>query len=247
MLTGDNERTARAIGKNLGIEEIIAGVLPQDKEKEIAKLLDKGKKVAMVGDGINDAPALARATVGIAIGSGTDIAMETADIVLMGNDLRNVASAIQLSQSVMRNIKENLFWAFFYNILGIPLAAGVFYPAFGIKLSPAFGAAAMGLSSVFVVSNALRLKLFRPVFQNQKTDHSKEDYVMKKTIQIEGMMCAHCKAHVEQALNEIEGVDAKVDLEAANALVILSRDVKDEEFVNAVTEAGYHVKSIQEG
>lgn len=242
MLTGDNERTARAIGKRLGITEVIAGVLPQDKEKEIARLLDQGKRVAMIGDGINDAPALARATVGIAIGSGTDIAMETADIILMGNDMRNIATALQLSRSVMKNIKENLFWAFFYNVLGIPLAAGIFFPAFGIKLSPAFGAAAMGLSSFFVVSNALRLKLFHPVFQKDKLNKAREDHAMKKTIQIEGMMCAHCKAHVEEALNAIDGVEARVDLEAGSATVTMSHQVQEEVLIEAITKAGYQVK-----
>ena len=166
MLTGDNRRTAEAVRKKLGIDTVIAEVLPQDKEREIRKLQEQGKKVAMVGDGINDAPALARADVGIAIGAGTDVAIESADIILMRNDLLDAVSAIQLSTATIRNIKQNLFWAFFYNTLGIPLAAGLFFPLFGWKLSPMFGAAAMSLSSIFVVTNALRLRRFRPVRLN---------------------------------------------------------------------------------
>ena len=239
MLTGDNERTAKAIQRQLDIDTVIAEVLPQDKEREVAKLQENGQKVAMVGDGINDAPALARADVGIAIGAGTDVAIESAHIVLMKNDLLDVVTAISLSKAVIRNIKENLFWAFFYNVCGIPLAAGVFYTALGLKLSPMFGAAAMSLSSLFVVSNALRLRFFHVLKKPQKEEdgtvhttekingqtgkkqivntsaeavENKEEMNMY-TMKIEGMMCPHCQAAVTKALNGIEGVKAEVDLE----------------------------------
>ena len=258
MLTGDNKRTAEAVGKQLGVDRVVAEVLPQDKEKTVAALQAEGKKVAMVGDGINDAPALARADVGLAIGAGTDVAIESADVVLMKSDLLDAVTAVQLSRKVIRNIKENLFWAFIYNIIGIPLAAGVWYPLFQLQLSPMFGAAAMSLSSVCVVSNALRLKFFRPERREVpspapvkdspsltlKSDETKGTSVMTKTITINGMMCAHCVAHVEKALNAIDGVSAQVSLENKNAVCTLTRDVADDALKNAVTEAGYEVVSI---
>jgi len=251
MLTGDNEVTARAVGTQLGIGRVVAGVMPQDKEHEIRMLQESGRKVAMIGDGINDAPALARADVGIAIGAGTDVAIESADIVLIRSDLRDAASAIELSRATMRNIRENLFWAFFYNLIGIPIAAGVFYPLLGWQLSPMLGAAAMSLSSVCVVSNALRLRFFKPrsayhdiSVSDQKQNAKGEKKTMKKTIMINGMMCEHCKAHVEQALGAIDGVSATVDLKGKRALVELSAPVSDEELRKAVTDAGYEVVSI---
>ena len=240
MLSGDNEKTARAVASSVGIDRVIAEVMPQDKEKQVAELQKQGFCVAMVGDGINDAPALARADVGIAIGAGTDIAIDSADIVLLKNDLTDVAGAISLSKAVMRNIKENLFWAFFYNSIGIPVAAGVFYSALGWTLSPMLGAAAMSLSSVCVVANALRLKLFR----FNKTTEKKKEKVMKKEIIIEGMMCGHCKAHVEKALNGIEGVTAQVDLEKKTAYCEISGDVSDSVLEKAVADAGYEVVKI---
>ena len=259
MLTGDNQRTADAIGKELGVTQVMAQVLPQDKERKVKELQEQGKKVAMVGDGINDAPALARADVGIAIGAGTDVAIESADVVLMKSDLLDAVTAVQLSKKVIRNIKENLFWAFIYNIIGIPLAAGVWYPLFHIQLSPMFGAAAMSLSSVCVVSNALRLKFFRPARPETpspapvkdmpreipQSDDKKGTSTMTKVMNINGMMCAHCQAHVEKALNAIDGVEAKVNLEAKNATVTLSRDVPDDVLVKAVEDAGYKVKKIK--
>lgn len=255
MLTGDNKKTAEAIRRQLGINRVIAEVLPQDKEKEIRSIQEKGKKVAMIGDGINDAPALARADVGIAIGAGTDVAIESADIVLMKSDLLDSVAAVQLSRAVIRNIKQNLFWAFFYNIIGIPLAAGVFYSFLGWKLNPMFGAAAMSLSSVFVVSNALRLKLFKPVFHKLNNSSSiiepiikendKEETNMEKILVIEGMMCGHCTGRVEKALNDLEGVTAKVSLEDKSAFVTVSKDVQDTELVKAVTDAGYTVVDVK--
>ena len=248
MLTGDNRRTAEAVGRELGVTQVIAEVLPQDKEKVVAELQAQGKRVAMIGDGINDAPALARADVGMAIGAGTDVAIESADVVLMKSDLLDAVTAVRLSKKVIRNIKENLFWAFIYNIIGIPLAAGVWFPITGWQLSPMFGAAAMSLSSVCVVSNALRLKLFRPLHQEvpaEQIETKKGTSTMTKTMTINGMMCAHCQAHVEKALNAIDGVTATVDLAAKTATVTLSKDVADEVLKNAVTEAGYEVVSIQ--
>ncbi len=248
MLTGDNRRTAEAVGRELGVTQVIAEVLPQDKEKVVADLQAQGKRVAMIGDGINDAPALARADVGMAIGAGTDVAIESADVVLMKSDLLDAVTAVRLSKKVIRNIKENLFWAFIYNIIGIPLAAGVWFPITGWQLSPMFGAAAMSLSSVCVVSNALRLKFFRPLHPEapaEQIEIQKGTSTMTKTMTINGMMCAHCQAHVEKALNAIDGVTAAVDLAAKTATVTLSKDVADEVLKNAVTEAGYEVASIE--
>ena len=246
MLSGDNKRTAEAVGKSLGINHVIAEVLPQDKERHIRQLQAQGKLVAMVGDGINDAPALARADVGLAIGAGTDIAIESADIVLIKNSLWDVAGAIRLSRAVIRNIKQNLFWAFFYNSIGIPLAAGAFVPLLGWRLDPMFGAAAMSLSSFCVVMNALRLKLFRlgkkqePAIETEIT----EVKTMEKKIVIEGMSCGHCSARVEKALNAIDGVTATVDLDSKTASVQISGNVSDEDLKSAVEEAGYQVISI---
>ena len=273
MLTGDNKRTAEAVRAELGIEEAVAEVLPQDKEKKIRELQAAGRKVAMVGDGINDAPALAAADVGMAIGAGTDVALESADIVLMKNDLRDAVTAVRLSRAVIRNIKQNLFWAFFYNAIGIPLAAGVWYPLFQIKLNPMFGAAAMSLSSIFVVGNALRLRGFRagketpdgrnasvPVPANctaaecnkiSNTEGSAEDASewrkkMTKVMTIEGMMCGHCTGRVQKALEAIEGVGSvTMSLENKTATVELTAEVEDAKLTAAVTDAGYEVKEIK--
>ncbi len=257
MLTGDHEKTAKAIQKQLGITRVVAEVLPQDKEREVRRLQEEGHKVAMVGDGINDAPALARADVGIAIGAGTDVAIESADIVLMKSDLLDAAAAVQLSRAVIRNIKENLFWAFFYNALGIPLAAGVFYPFLGWQLNPMFGSAAMSFSSIFVVANALRLKGFRPSFYKKKSSgtesaepakieevEKKEEKIMKKTMKIEGMMCGHCTGRVDKVLNALEGVEASVSLEEKAAYVTLTKDVSDELLKKTVEDEGYQVLEI---
>ena len=258
MLTGDHEKTAKAIQRELGIERVVAEVLPQDKEKEVRRLQAEGHKVAMVGDGINDAPALARADVGIAIGAGTDVAIESADIVLMKSDLLDAVSAIQLSRAVIKNIKENLFWAFCYNAIGIPLAAGVFYQWLGWQLSPMFGSAAMSFSSVFVVTNALRLKGFKPSFKKGKQEiepeelhiaaepvaEKKEKKEMKKKISIEGMMCGHCTGRVEKALNGLSGVEAQVSLEDKAAYVTLTGEVSDELLRKTVEDAGYEVTGI---
>lgn len=263
MLTGDNARTAEAIRRQVGLSQVIAEVLPQDKERVVRQLQEKGRKVAMVGDGINDAPALARADVGIAIGAGTDVAIESADIVLMKSDLLDAVTAIQLSRAVIRNIKQNLFWAFFYNSIGIPLAAGVFFSVLGWKLSPMFGAAAMSLSSVCVVSNALRLKLFRPKRMAGASAESKQAEAavtqtafhtepkkgvseMTKVMTINGMMCAHCSGTVEKVLGALDGVtSAVVDLEAKTATVTMEQDVSDAVLTKAVTDAGYEVVSVQ--
>ena len=249
MLTGDNQRTANAIAQKLGIRAI-ADVLPQDKEQEVRRLQELGKKVAMVGDGINDAPALTRADVGIAIGAGTDVAIESADIVLIKSDLLDAVAAVELSHATIRNIKQNLFWAFFYNTLGIPLAAGVLYPAFGLKLNPMFAAAAMSFSSVFVVSNALRLKLFRPKKHTANSNETQlnqiqvEETGMKKVLIIDGMSCGHCTARVEKALNSIDGVTAQVSLEGKSATVNLTKDIDDKTLISTVTDAGYEVVDI---
>lgn len=270
MLTGDNQRTAAAIQRQTGIDRVVAEVLPQDKEQEIRKLQAQGKVIAMIGDGINDAPALARADVGIAIGAGTDVAIESADIVLMKSDLLDAVTAIELSKAVIRNIKQNLFWAFFYNILGIPLAAGVFYSVLGWKLNPMFAAAAMSFSSVSVVTNALRLKLFQPrlavrqiaeksdgtltiseSLSIQKIDrvmnrneNEKGVFLMTKKMTIEGMSCMHCVARVEKALNAIKGVSAKVDLASKTAVITLTIPVDDAVLKTAVINAGYEVISL---
>lgn len=253
MLTGDNARTAEAIRRRLGLERAIAGVLPEDKEKHIAALQAEGHKVAMIGDGINDAPALARADLGIAIGAGTDVAIESADAVLMRSDLLDAVSAIRLSKAVIKNIKENLFWAFFYNAVCIPLAAGVFYSSFGVKMSPAIGAAAMSMSSFCVVMNALRLRFFRTDHLEESAAHGaareesspeeqKEENTMEKTIQIKGMMCAHCQKHVHDALAKMDGVTAvRVDLDGGTATVMAERDIQKSEFKQVIEEAGYEL------
>ena len=254
MLTGDNERTAKAIGKQAGVDEVIAGVLPEGKELEIRRLKTLGK-VAMVGDGINDAPALTRADIGVAIGAGTDVAIDAADVVLMKSRLLDVPAAIRLSRATLRNIHENLFWAFFYNTIGIPLAAGVFVPL-GLTLNPMFGAAAMSLSSFCVVSNALRLNLFK--LRDARHDHKRhtkqlpaatnkeEPETMEKTMHITGMMCGHCEARVKKALEAVDGVtEAKVSHEAGTAVVTLSKDVADDTLKQAVEAQDYPVTSIE--
>ena len=252
MLTGDNEQTAKAIGKQAGVDRVIAGVLPDEKEKEV-RALGKGRKAAMVGDGINDAPALTRADVGIAIGAGTDIAIDAADVVLMKSRLSDVPAAIRLSRATLKNIHENLFWAFFYNVIGIPLAAGVWYPIFGWKLNPMFGAAAMSLSSFCVVTNALRLNWFK--IHNTKKDRKirheqkhqeKETENMKKTMKIEGMMCGHCEARVKKVLEELPGVEAaEVSHESGTAVVTLKADVDNAVLKKAVEDQEYKVTDIQ--
>lgn len=258
MLTGDNQLTADGIGRALHIDDIIAEVLPQDKESVISKLKGEGRKVAMVGDGINDAPALVSADVGIAISNGTDVAIESADIILMKNDLLDVVTAIRLSKKVIRNIKQNLFWAFFYNILGIPLAAGVYYTSLGIKLNPMFGAAAMSLSSIFVVTNALRLRFFRKEevdenradmreTGNQTNKIEKENQNMNQnvvTLKVDGMMCMHCVGHVEAGLNALEGVSAKADLESKLVTVENTANLPVEDLIEAVKQAGYEAVMV---
>lgn len=273
MLTGDNERTAQAIGKEAGVDEVIAGVLPDGKEQVVRELQKKGK-VVMVGDGINDAPALTRADIGMAIGAGTDIAIDAADVVLMKSRLSDVPAAIRLSRATLRNIHENLFWAFFYNVIGIPLAAGVWIPLFGWQLNPMFGAAAMSLSSFCVVTNALRLNLFRMYDagkdrriknavtgqtaaaaakepddapeKNTENNQKKENETMKKTMKINGMMCGHCEARVKKALEAVDGVqEAVVSHEAGNAVVTLSSDVADEVLKKAVEDQDYEVVSVE--
>ena len=249
MLTGDNEKTARAIGRQAGVDEVIAGVLPDGKENVIRKLQKQGK-VAMVGDGINDAPALTRADIGIAIGAGTDVAIDAADVVLMKSQLSDVPAAIRLSRATLRNIHENLFWAFFYNVIGIPLAAGVWIPIFGWTLNPMFGAAAMSLSSFCVVSNALRLNLFKLHDAGKdkkiKKKHHKEETTMEKTMKIEGMMCGHCEATVKKALEAVDGVaSAEVSHTAGTAVVTLSKPVDSAVLKKAVEDKDYKVTSIE--
>lgn len=249
MLTGDNERTARAIGKQAGVDEVIAGVLPEGKESVIRALKEKGK-VAMVGDGINDAPALTRADMGIAIGAGTDIAIDAADVVLMKSRLSDVPAAIRLSRATLRNIHENLFWAFFYNVIGIPLAAGVWIPIFGWQLNPMFGAAAMSLSSFCVVTNALRLNWFKVHDASKdkkiKQNVKKEKTTMEKTITIEGMMCGHCEAAVKKALEALPQVsEAVVSHEKGTAVVTLNAEVADDVLKKAVEDKDYKVTGIQ--
>ncbi len=267
MLTGDNKRTAKAIQKQVDVDEVVAEVLPEDKEKEVRKLQENGTKVAVVGDGINDAPALARADVGIAIGAGTDIAIESADLVLMHSDLMDVPAAIQLGKATIKNIKENLFWALFYNAICIPIAAGVLYPAFGIKLNPMIGAFAMSFSSVFVVSNALRLRFFRPkeiLVENSaeeagnneginitgmpfsNAEARKGDKAMTRTINVEGMMCQHCVKHVREALEKVSGVESvDVSLEDKKATVTCTAETSAEEMKKAIVDAGYEVTGIE--
>ena len=269
MLTGDNERTAKAIGAQAGVDEVIAGVLPDGKESVIRKLKEKGK-VAMVGDGINDAPALTRADIGIAIGAGTDIAIDAADVVLMKSRLSDVPAAIRMSRATLKNIHENLFWAFFYNVVGIPLAAGLWYPMFGWKLNPMFGAAAMSLSSFCVVTNALRLNLFKihdaskdkkiggekitlltaeenkENHENQEDEEMMEETMMKKTMKIEGLMCMHCDARVKKCLEALEGVEeAVVSHETGTAVVTAADSVTDEVLKKAVEDQDYKVISIE--
>ena len=254
MLTGDNERTAKAIGKQAEVDEVVAGVLPDGKEAVISRLKKKGK-VAMVGDGINDAPALTRADIGIAIGAGTDIAIDAADVVLMKSRLSDVPAAVRLSRATLRNIHENLFWAFFYNVIGIPLAAGVWIPIFGWTLNPMFGAAAMSLSSFCVVSNALRLNLFK--VNNASKDKRRKDALGSepllieeeegeiKTLKIKGMMCEHCEARVKKALEGIKGVEsATVSHKKGTAIVKLSEPVSDQVMKEAVEKEEYKVLSI---
>ena len=271
MLTGDDARTAKAIAARLGITEVIAGVLPAEKRAHVERLQDEGHCVAMIGDGVNDAPALVQADLGIAIGAGTDVAVDSADAVLVRSDLLDAVSAIRLSRSVMRNIKENLFWAFFYNVIGIPLAAGVLYPSLGIKLSPMIGAAAMSLSSVCVVLNALRLRFFaiehEPGHQEERTPievmispivpamdeirqntadssaaQGKEDIIMEKTITVKGMTCPNCVKHVTKALSGMEGVsDVAVDLAAGTAKFTASREIPDSELAAVLDDAGYEL------
>lgn len=252
MLTGDNAGTAESVRAELEIDEVFAELLPEDKTRIIRELQSDGEKVAMTGDGINDAPALAAADVGIAVGAGQDIAIESADIVLVKNDLRDAAEAIRLSRATMRNIRQNLFWALIYNSLGIPLAAGVFYPIFGWQLNPMFGAAAMSLSSVCVVTNALRLNFFRS--EKSRTEETAPEEIkitepevktVKKTMKIEGMMCSHCTGMVTKVLNAVDGVTAEVSLEDKCAYIELSRDVPDDVLIKAVTDAGYEVTGVK--
>ena len=263
MLTGDNERTAKAIGRQAGVDEVVAGVLPDGKE-EVIRVLKEHGKVAMVGDGINDAPALTRADIGIAIGAGTDVAIDAADIVLMKNRLIDVPAAIRMSRAALHNIHENLFWAFFYNMIGIPLAAGLFVTFTGWKLNPMFGAAAMSLSSVCVVTNALRLNLFKlydagkdkKIRKNKKrisvsiisgdAVNDKEENIMIRTMKIKGMMCSHCENHVKKALEELNGVEhAEVSAESGTAVVTLTSDIPDDTLRAAVESQDYEVIEVK--
>ena len=259
MITGDNEKTAEAIKKTLNIDEKYAEVLPQDKEKEVKKLQDKGKKVLMVGDGINDAPALARSDVSMAIGNGTDVAIESADVILIKNNILDIVSAIKLSKATIKTIKENLFWAFFYNVIGIPLAAGLLYPAFGLKLSPMFGAFAMSLSSVFVCLNSLRLRGFKADFENEEkiqeilekekiknNKEKKRSELNKMIVRVNNMSCNHCKNRVEEILKNISGIEnAEVDLDKKYAEVDFSGSIDEEEIKEKINEAGYEFVGIE--
>ena len=264
MLTGDNNKTAKNISDKLELDEYISDVMPDQKEKVISDLKNQGKKVAMVGDGINDSPALASANIGIAIGAGTDIAIESADIILMNSDLQDLITTINLSKATLKNIKQNLFWAFFYNIICIPLAMGVFYPIFGISLNPMIASVSMSFSSVFVVTNALRLRNFKA---DKKVNYVKKDIShnvnfdiiniqdtkkikynikpLEKTLYIQGMMCEHCKSRVEKALNTISGVTATVNLEQNLAKVISTQEIEDIKLKEIVEQAGYTVNSIK--
>jgi len=251
MLTGDNEKTANAIGRMVGVDEVIAGVLPGGKEAVIRSLQKKGS-VVMIGDGINDAPALTRADTGMAIGAGTDIAMDAADVVLIKSSLKDAAAAIRLSRATIRNIHQNLFWAFFYNIIGIPLAAGLWIPVFGWELNPMFGAAAMSLSSFCVVSNALRLNLVKvhdaskdkKIIKKQKS--AKEKMTMTKTMKINGMMCGHCEARVKKVLEALPQVEeAAVSHEAGTAVLTLAEDIANEELKKVIEAQDYEVVSIE--
>ncbi|MBQ3231320.1 MAG: heavy metal translocating P-type ATPase, partial [Clostridia bacterium] len=258
MLTGDNEKTAHAVAEKIGVTKVLSGVLPGEKANEVASLKSKGRFVAMVGDGVNDAPALKTADVGIAIGAGTDVAIESADLVLMKSDPVDVANAIRLSKAVMKAIKQNLFWAFFYNVLGIPIAAGVLYPLFGITLSPMIAAGAMSISSLFVVTNALRLRKFMPIkaetsvcpMQSEAVQEDKRENIIEEekqmiTMKIEGMMCMHCHARVTKVLNAFEGVNAEVDLEKGQAKIEITGNVTIDALKQAVIDAGYEVTGIE--
>ena len=260
LLTGDNSKTANYVGNIIKADKVIAEVLPQDKERVVSELKSKGKKVIMVGDGINDAPALMRADTGISLCSGTDIAIDVADIILMKNSLLDVATAIQLSKAVMRNIKQNLFWAFFYNAISIPIASGVFYLSLNLRLNPIVSSIAMSLSSIFVVSNALRLRKFKTTFHGKygNTNPPQANTInssisisniptinTKKVVYIKGMMCSHCTNRVEKALNELDGISATVSLEKNCAYVTLTKDVSNDTISQAIEKAGYRVTSIK--
>lgn len=259
MLTGDNAKTAEAIQRQVGVNQVVAEVFPQDKEKEIRWLQNSGKKVAMVGDGINDAPALARADVGIAIGAGTDVAIESADIVLMKSDLLDVSTAIQLSKAVIRNIKQNLFWAFIYNIIGIPVAAGLFYLSFGLKLNPMNWGVCHEFSSVFVVQMPYGFRWFQAKHTSHPEPEMEQVYgqttfinerkgaiQMEKVLNIEGMVCMNCVKHVDKALRELQGVkEVEVGLESRSAKVQMSGDISDDTLKSVIEDAGYQLVSIQ--
>ena len=274
MLTGDNKIVAEQIGNQLKIEKVISEVLPQDKEKEVSKLQQQGKKVAFVGDGLNDSPALVKADVGLAIGTGTDIAIDSADIVLMKSNLLDIVTAINLSKAVIKNIKMNLFWAFFYNCIGIPVACGIFYTKFGLKLNPMIGAAAMSLSSVCVVTNALRLRRFKPKFKskieksienkldekqidkkqninckidNKLNNNIEEELKMnKKIVIIEGMQCNHCKMSIEKALNSIKGItNIEVSLQEKKAIIESNINIDDNKIKEVIEEQGFSVQEIR--